>query len=73
MSERIVYVHKEDCTSCLACASDLPRYFQMDDDDLAESHVGGNKINAAPVPEDDQQAVQNEMDDCPGECIHWRD
>ena len=73
MADRIVYVDKEDCTSCLSCASSFPRYFQMDDEDLAESHVNGNAINAAPIPEADQSAVQNEIDDCPGECIHWRD
>lgn len=73
MAERIVTVNKEDCTSCRACTDGLPRYFQMDDEDLAESHVNGQRINAAPVPPEDQDAVQDEMDDCPGECIHWKE
>lgn len=72
MSERIVYVVKDDCTSCRACADGLPRYFQMDADDLAESHKNGGMINAAVIPEEDQELVQQEMDDCPGECIHWK-
>ncbi|MBL8020140.1 MAG: ferredoxin [Leptospirales bacterium] len=70
--ERIAFVKKEDCTSCNQCADSLPRYFQMDDNDTAESHIQGRQINQAPIPEDDQRLVQNEMDECPGECIHWK-
>lgn len=71
MAERIVSVEKDDCTSCNACASNLPRYFQMDEDDLSESHNNGQNLNKAIIPEEDWDAVQNEIDECPGECIHW--
>lgn len=70
--ERIVFVKKEDCTSCNQCADTLPRYFQMDAGDTAESHVNGKLINAAPVPEEDWKTVQTEIDECPGECIQWK-
>ncbi|HMU84576.1 MAG TPA: ferredoxin [Leptospiraceae bacterium] len=70
---RIVYVKKEDCTSCNQCADSLPSYFRMDDHDTAESHVKNSSINAAPVPESDWKAVQTEMDECPGECIKWKE
>ena len=75
MSEktRIVSVIKDECTSCNQCVDNLPAYFQTDEDFLAESHLNGQHINAAPVPEGDFNAVQNEIDDCPGECIVWRD
>lgn len=73
MSERIVYVDKDDCTSCNQCADNLPRYFQMDEDDVAESHVNGSNINSAQIPDEDQDKVQNEIEICPGECIHWKD
>ena len=72
MADKIVYVDKDECTSCSQCADSLPKYFRMDDDDLAESHVNGGSINAAPVPDADQAAVQEEIDGCPGECIHWK-
>ena len=71
--DRIVFVKKEDCTSCNACADGLPRYFQMDANDTAESHVAGKQLNAAPIPEEDWKSVQAEIDDCPGECIHWKE
>ena len=69
---RIVGVNKDDCTSCNQCADNLPKYFRMDDDDLAESHVSGSNVNKADIPEEDHALVQNEVDECPGECIHWK-
>ena len=33
---RIAYVNKDDCTSCNQCADNLPKYFQMDDNDNSE-------------------------------------
>lgn len=72
MSERIVFVDKDDCTSCNQCADNLPQYFQMDEDDVAESHINGGSVNNASVPEDDHDKVQNEIEICPGECIHWK-
>lgn len=72
MSDKNVYVDKDDCTSCNLCADTLPHYFRMDDEDLAESHNGGDNVNDAAVPEDDHDKVQEAIDDCPGECIHWK-
>jgi len=73
MASKVVYVSKDDCTSCNQCTDNLPKYFRLDDDGIAESHVGGQNINAAPVPDNDQKLVQTEIDECPGECIHWKD
>ncbi|MGC9505895.1 ferredoxin [Baaleninema sp.] len=61
---REVYVEKEDCTSCMQCANNLPEVFQMDEENLAEVH------NSAGADEDD---IQYEIDSCPGMCIHWKD
>jgi len=69
---KTVYVEKDDCTSCSQCSDNLPKYFRLDDDGLAESHVGGGSVNAAAVPDGDVGAVQAEIDACPGECIHWK-
>ncbi|EMK01983.1 4Fe-4S single cluster domain protein [Leptospira sp. B5-022] len=44
----------------------------MDDNDTSETHIGGENVNQAPIPEEDWKTVQKEMDECPGECIHWR-
>lgn len=70
---KIVYVEKDDCTSCSLCADTLPQYFRMDDDDVAESHNDGDNVNNAEIPEADHDAVQETIDDCPGECILWKE
>lgn len=72
MSKRVT-VDKDDCTSCSLCADTLPQYFRMDDDDLAESHNNGTNVNNAEVPDADIEKVQEAIDDCPGECIHWKE
>ena len=69
---RIAHVIKEDCTSCNQCADNLPKYFQMDDNDNSETHIGGEFINNAEIPDEDIKRVQKEMDECPGECIKWK-
>ena len=61
---RTPYVEKDECTSCVQCVDNLPEVFRMDDDDLAEVH---NPTGA------DEDAIQEEMDTCPGECIHWKE
>ncbi|MCS7206229.1 MAG: ferredoxin [Leptospiraceae bacterium] len=69
---RIVAVNKLDCTSCYSCVAHLPQYFRMDDEDLSESHNNGENINHAYVPEEDWEAIQEQIEICPGECIHWK-
>jgi ferredoxin len=69
---KIAYVEKDDCTSCALCTDGLPQYFKMDDDDLAEAHTGG-VVGEAKVAEADNDKVQEMMDDCPGECIFWKE
>ncbi|ABJ76445.1 MULTISPECIES: ferredoxin [Leptospira] len=72
MPTKIAYVDKDNCTSCNQCADNLPKYFQMDDNDTSETHIGGEMVNQAPIPEEDWKIVQKEMDECPGECIQWK-
>jgi len=71
MSKKM-YVEKDDCTSCALCTDGLPQYFKMDDDDLAESHNNG-VVGDADVADNDINKVQEMIDDCPGECIFWRE
>lgn len=61
---RIAYVDKENCTSCHACTEELSEVFEMDEDDLAQVH---NPAGA------DEEAIQDAIDSCPGECIHWKE
>jgi ferredoxin len=70
---KTVYVNKEDCTSCALCTDDLPQYFKMDDDDLAEAQNNGNNSGVAIIPDNDIDKIQEMIDDCPGECIHWKE
>ena len=61
---KIPYVDQDECTSCVQCVDNLPEVFQMDDDDLA------NVIDPAGGTEEE---IQEEIDSCPGECIHWKE
>ena len=58
------YVDQDECTSCSQCADNLPEVFAMSDDDLAYVHNTGGA---------EEDNIQEEMDQCPGECIHWKD
>ncbi len=69
---KIVTVEKDDCTACSQCTDNLPKYFRLDDDGLAESHFNNENVQAAPVEEADESLVQAEIDACPGECILWK-
>ncbi len=69
---KVAYVNKDDCTSCNQCADNLPKYFQMDENDTSETHINGQNINNADIPEEEIKKVQKEMDECPGECILWK-
>lgn len=62
MSNRPSFVDQSECTSCNLCADTVPAVFRMDSNDLAEVH----DPEAAPEKE-----IQQAMDDCPAECIHW--
>ena len=70
---KIAYVDKDNCTSCSQCADNLPQYFELDEDDTSETHINGEHINEAEIPENDIEVVQREMEECPGECIKWKD
>lgn len=62
--EKDVYVDQDECTSCGQCADNLPEVFEMDDDDLAF---------VVDKAEGEEEAIQEEIDQCPGECIHWKE
>lgn len=58
------YVDKDECISCESCVQICPDVFHMDDDSKAE---------ADPAADESTECIQDAMDTCPVECIHWRD
>lgn len=61
---REVYVDQDECTSCEQCVDDLPEVFRMNDADLAEVY---NQEGAS------EEEIQEVIDACPAECIHWKE
>ncbi len=61
---KVVYVDQEECTSCGVCMDELPEVFEYDENDL--SHVHNSKGAS-------EEKIQEVMDMCPVECIHWKE
>ena len=59
-----VYVDADECTGCEVCVQTCPSVFQMNDDGVAEV------VNQEGASEDD---VQEAIDACPVQCIHWEE
>ncbi|HBA89366.1 MAG TPA: ferredoxin [Geobacter sp.] len=58
-----VYVDQEICIGCGLCVSIVPEVFRLNDAGVSEVH---NQEGAA------QAKVQEAIDSCPVNCIHWR-
>lgn len=63
MANPDAYVDKDECTGCELCTQTAPDVFRMDSNNLAEVH---NSHGAGQV------VIQEAMDSCPVECIHWK-
>lgn len=61
--DRVVYVDTVECTGCEYCADTLPEVFQMND-------VGSSNVFDPNGAEED--LIQEIIDNCPAECIHWK-
>ena len=62
---RVVYIVEEECIACGMCQEICPEVFRLDDEkDVAVilKPEGG--------PED---LIQEAIDSCPVECIHWKE
>ncbi len=55
---------EEECIGCGACVDSAPDVFSLNEDNIAEI------INAAGGSAEE---IQDAMDACPSECIHWED
>ncbi|MBN2038635.1 MAG: ferredoxin [Spirochaetes bacterium] len=60
---RELFVDETECTGCEYCVDALPDVFDMTDEGVSHVHD----------PEGaDEEKIQEVIDDCPAECIHWR-
>jgi ferredoxin len=59
---REVFVDADACTGCELCSDTLPTVFIMTDG----VSVADNSSGAS------ESAIQEVIDSCPAECIHWK-
>ena len=61
---RTVWIDKPACTGCNICVEMCPDVFELDEEMVAlvQNPKG-----------DDEEAIQDALDACPENCIHWRD
>lgn len=57
-----VYVDQQVCIGCGLCVSIIPEVFQLNDDGVSEVQ---NQSGS-------QAKIQEAIDSCPVNCIHWR-
>ena len=61
---RIPHVEPNDCISCGLCAETCPEVFRLNDQDLSEVY---NPTGAS------EEKIQEAIDSCPVQCIHWEE
>jgi len=62
---RKVYIDEEECVGCGTCEELCPEIFELDEE------TGKAKDIESEV--EDEDCVQEAMDTCPAECIHWEE
>ena len=60
---REVFVDQDVCIGCGLCASVVPEVFRLNDDGVSEVYEEGGA---------DESRIQEAIDSCPVNCIHWR-
>ena len=65
MGERIPVIETDECIACGNCEAVCPQVFLLNEN-LGHSEV----INPQGAPE---EKIQEAMDQCPVQCIHWAD
>ena len=58
-----VYVDKDTCISCELCVNMVPAVFRMGEDGVAEAF---DSTGAS------EKEIQDAIDNCPVNCIHWQ-
>ncbi|RLA80934.1 MAG: ferredoxin [Deltaproteobacteria bacterium] len=62
---RKVYIDEEECVGCGTCEELCPEIFELDEE------TGRAKVIEPEV--EDEGCVEEAMDTCPAECIHWEE
>ncbi len=62
---REVYIEEDVCIACGMCQDICPEVFKLDDEEMV-----AKVIKTEGGPED---LVQEAIDACPVECIHWKE
>jgi ferredoxin len=60
---KIVYIDEEECTGCGSCEEICPEVFKLDEETEIASVIkpeGGH-----------EDLIEEAMETCPVECIHW--
>jgi ferredoxin len=65
MAEHVPVIVEEECIACGACEEICPEVFKLN-----ESLGFAQVINPTGAPE---EKIQEAIDDCPVQCIHWSD
>jgi ferredoxin len=59
----VAAVDQDECIACESCVQICPEAFRMNDEGKAEFIASGKGA----------ECIQEAMDTCPVECIHWQD
>ena len=63
MARRIV-IDEDECEGCESCVELCPDVFAFDEDTEKARVI---------APESEDECVEEAMDSCPVDCIHWED
>ncbi len=61
---KIPVVDPDECISCGLCVETCPEVFRLNDKDLSEVY---NPTGAS------EEKIQEAIDSCPVQCIHWEE
>jgi ferredoxin len=62
---KVVYIDTDECIGCESCCEIAPEVFQFD-----QGSGKAQVYNPDGAPED---KIQEAIDTCPVQCIHWED
>jgi len=60
----LAYVDQDECIGCESCVQICPAVFEINDE---------GKAAVLPSSDGSEECIEEAMDTCPVECIHWRD
>jgi ferredoxin len=61
---RKLYVDEEECIGCGLCSEIAPGVFHLNEEGISQVIVSSEEL---------QDSIQEAIDECPVECIHWED